>query len=61
MSQKAYLATLIDLQRAFDKVWTDALLVKILKGGIVGTMYRLKKAYLFNLNARVIQVSKFQY
>jgi len=51
--KKVTLVTWIDLQRAFDKVWTDGLLVKLQRSGIGGTMYRWIKSYLFNRRARV--------
>jgi len=47
------LATFIDLQKAFDKVWKDGLQVKLLRSGIQGKMYRWTKSYLHNRRARV--------
>ena len=47
-AQKVTLAAIIDLQKAFDKVWKDGLLVKLLRSGIQGRMYRWTKSYLFN-------------
>ena len=52
-AQKVVLATFIDLQKAFDKVWKDGLLVKLLRSGISGNLYRWTKAYLHNRRARV--------
>lgn len=52
-AQKAVLAVFIDLQKAFDKVWKDGLLVKLLRCGISGNMYQWTKAYLHNRRARV--------
>ena len=51
--QKLLFVTWIDLQKAFDKVWTDGLLVKLLRSGISNNMYQWIKAYLFNRRARV--------
>jgi ribonuclease HI len=51
--QKLVLATWIDLQKAFDKVWTDGLLVKLQRYGIASNMLRWIRAYLYNRRARV--------
>ena len=51
--QKVTFATWIDLQKAFDKVWTDGLLVKMQRCGIAGNMLRWIKSYLHNRRARV--------
>ena len=53
-AQKVTLATFIDLQKAFDKVWKDGLLVKLLRYGIGGHMYQWTKSYLHNRRARVL-------
>ena len=53
-AKKATLAVFIDLQRAFDKVWKDGLLVKLQRSGITGNMYRWTKSYLHNRRARVL-------
>ena len=53
-TKKVILASFIDLQKAFDKVWKDGLLVKLLRNGIQGNMYRWTKSYLYNRRARVI-------
>ena len=47
------LASFIDLQKAFDKVWKDGLLVKLLRYGISGNLYNWTKSYLHNRKARV--------
>ena len=47
-------ATWIDLQKAFDKVWTDGLLVKALKCGVRGKMYGWIYSFLQNRKARVL-------
>ena len=46
-------ATWIDLQKAFDKVWTDGLLVKAQRCGIGGKMYKWISSFLHNRKARV--------
>ena len=51
--RKVTFATWIDLQKAFDKVWTDGLLVKLQRSGIAGNMLRWIKSYLHNRRARV--------
>ena len=53
-TQKVVLASFIDLQKAFDKVWKDGLLVKMLRYGITGNLYRWTKSYLHNRRARVV-------
>ena len=53
-AKKVMLATFIDFQKAFDKVWKDGLLVKLLRSGIHGNMYRWTKSYLHNRRARVL-------
>ena len=53
-AQKVTLVTFIDLQKAFDKVWKEGLLVKLLRYGIRGNMYRWTKSYLYNRRARVL-------
>ena len=52
--QKVVLATFIDLQKAFDKVWKDGVAVKLLRSGIRGRMYRWTKSYMHNRRARVL-------
>ena len=51
--QKVVLAAWIDLQRAFDKVWTDGLQVKLMRNGVGGHMLTWIKSYLYNRRARV--------
>ena len=53
-AKKVMLAAFIDLQKAFDKVWKDGLLVKLLRCGINGKMYRWTKSYLHNRRDQVI-------
>lgn len=38
--KKVTLVAWIDLQKAFDKVWTNGLPVKLQRNGIAGTMYK---------------------
>ena len=42
------------VQKAFDKVWVDALLLKLKKCSIHGNMFRWIKSYLHNRRARVV-------
>ena len=42
------LAVWIDLQKVFDTVWTDGLLLKLKKCNIAGNMFRWTKSYLHN-------------
>ena len=51
--KKVMLTTWIDLQKAFDKVWTDGLLVKLQRCGIGGRMYKWISSFLTNRKARV--------
>ena len=51
--RKETLAIWIDLQKAFDKGWTDGLLLKLKQCGIGGNMYRWIKSYLHNRRSRV--------
>jgi ribonuclease HI len=53
-AQKVVLAVFIDLQKAFDKVWKDGLLVKLKRSGISGNMYKWVRSYLHNRRARVL-------
>ena len=53
-SKKVTLAVFVDLQRAFDKVWKDGLLVKLLRFGVSGRMYKWTNSYLNNRRARVL-------
>ena len=43
----------IDLHRAFDKVWIDGLIVKLMRNGVTNIMLKLIQSYLFNRRARV--------
>ena len=53
-SKKVTLAVFVDLQRAFDKVWKDGLLVKLQRFGVNGRMYKWTNSYLKNRRARVM-------
>ena len=43
----------IDLQRAFDRVWIDGLIVKLMRNGVANNMLKWIQSYLFNRRARV--------
>nr|KAG5704083.1 hypothetical protein BaRGS_017587 [Batillaria attramentaria] len=51
--KKKVVATFIDLSKAFDKVWTDGLLLKLLTAGIAGRMFNWIKSFLCHSTARV--------
>ena len=51
--KKKTLAVFVDLTKAFDKVWKDGLLLKLLKKNICGRMYGWIHSYLFQRTARV--------
>ena len=51
--KKKVLAVFFDLSKAFDTVWKEALLLKLLKVGVQGKMYRWLSDYLFQRTARV--------
>ena len=51
--QKLDLISWIDLQKAFDKVWMEGLLVKLLRNGIASNMFNWIKSYLYNGRARI--------
>ena len=44
-AQRVVLTVFIDLQKAFDKVWKDGLLVKLLRYGIRGNMFQWTKSF----------------
>nr|KAG5708055.1 hypothetical protein BaRGS_025193 [Batillaria attramentaria] len=51
--KKKVVATFIDLSKAFDKVWKDGLLLKLLTAGIAGRMFSWIKSFLCHRTARV--------
>ena len=51
--QKLVLVPRIDLHKAFDKVWMEGLLVKLLRNSIASNMLNWRKSYLYNRRARV--------
>ena len=51
--QELVLVSWIDLQKAFDKVWMEGLLVKLLRNGMASNMFNWIKSYLYNRRARV--------
>ena len=50
---QVFLVSWIDLQKAFDKVWMEGLLVKLLRNGIASNMFNWIQSYLYNRRARV--------
>ena len=51
--QKLVLVSWIDLQKAFDKVWMEGLLVKLLRNGIASNIFNWIKSCLYNRRVRV--------
>ena len=51
--KKKVLAVFFDLSKAFDTVWKDGLLLKLLRIGVRGKMHKWLKSYLFQRTARV--------
>ena len=51
--KKKSLAVFFDLSKAFDTVWKEGLLLKLLRSGVQGKMYKWIKNYLFQRSARV--------
>ena len=51
--EKKVLAVFFDLSKAFDKVWNEGLLLKLLQAGVHGKMYKWLSDFLFNRTARV--------
>ena len=51
--KKKVLAVFFDLSKAFDRVWKEGLLLKLLQNGVHGNMYRWLKHVLFQRTARV--------
>ena len=51
--QKLVLVSWTDLQKVFDKVWMEGLLIKLLRNGIASNMFNWIKSYLYNRRARV--------
>ena len=52
--KKQILTVWIDLQKVFDTVWTDGLLLKRKKCKIAGNMFWWSKSYLHNRRARLV-------
>ena len=46
--KKATRVAWIDIQRAFDKVWIDGLIVKLMRNGVDNNMLKWIHSYLFN-------------
>ena len=53
-TKKQTLTVWIDLQKTFDTVWTDGLLLKLKKCNIAGNLFGWIKLYLHNRRARVV-------
>ena len=51
--KKKVLAVFFDLSKAFNKVWKEGLLLKLLQAGVHGKMYKRLSDFLFNRTARV--------
>ena len=51
--KKKVVSVFFDLTKAFDKVWRECLLLKILESGVSGKMYRWIRCFLHNRSARV--------
>jgi ribonuclease HI len=51
--KKKVLAVFFDLSKAFDRVWKEGLLLKLLQNGVSGNMFCWLKNFLFNRTARV--------
>ena len=43
----------IDLQRAFDRVWIDGIIIKLTRNGVANNMLKWIQSYLFNRRTRV--------
>ena len=51
--KKKTVAVFYDLSKAFDKVWRDGLLLKVLQAGVSGRMYKWIRCFLHDKSARV--------
>ena len=51
--EKKVLAVFFDLSKALDKVWKEGLLLKLLRAGVNGKMYKWLSEFLFNRTATV--------
>jgi hypothetical protein len=58
-SNKPFYAAFIDFSKAFDRVWTNGLLMKIHKMGIKGHAYQWIKSFLTDRSLRVINGNTF--
>ena len=54
VNKKKTLSVWIDLQKAFDKVWIDRLLLKLRRCDISGNMFKWIKSYTHNRRARFV-------
>ena len=48
VNQRSVLAVFLDIEKAFDMVYTNTLLLKLLKYGVQGFMFHFLKAFLSN-------------
>ena len=59
--KKKTVATFIDLSKAFDKMWKEGLLLKLLRAGVTGHMFKWIKSFLHHRTARVKLGSNLSY
>ena len=48
LEKKVTRVTWIDLQSAFDRVWIDGLIIKLMRNGVANNMLKWIQSYLFN-------------
>ena len=51
--KKKTVATFVDLSKAFDKMWKKGLLLKLLRAGVTGHMFKWIKSFMCHRTARV--------
>ena len=52
-------AVFLDISKAFDKVWHDGLIFKLMPNGIHGNLLKLFESYLNNRNQRVVLTGSY--